>query len=392
MNDKSDKIEMKRLANGVTEEDTPMLLGESEALRGVRKLIEQVAAIDVPVLIIGESGTGKEVAARMIHHHSLRRKENFVPVNCGAIPEGLFESEMFGTVRGAYTGADRSRPGLFEQADRGTLLLDEIGEMPLAMQVKLLRVLESGMVTRLGGSDPIHVDFRLISSTNRDLANSTTEEKFRLDLYYRVRAVQIELPPLRERPEDIPTLIQWFTRQFVKRNRIEAREWSPAVLNWLSEQRWEGNVRELHWFVEGFLSLDRLPGVITLDRLQPIYTQLVPSSKRLPVLLSRKDFLPYESYEPTPLGDNPIGRELNELRREVHELKGMVATALLRQEEYRTAQTAPEKAIPVFPTVRERELDAAKEALRESNGNRREAAKKLGISERTLYRKLREFE
>jgi DNA-binding NtrC family response regulator len=232
----------------------------------------------------------------------------------------------------------------------------------------------------------------LISSTNRDLAHATSEEKFRLDLYYRIRAVQIELPPLRERPEDIPPLINWFTRQFVKRNRIEAPEWSPSALHWLSEQRWDGNVRELHWFIEGLLSLDRQPGTITLERVQPIYAQLVPSSKRLPVLLTRNEFSQFEPYE-QGIHSEGVGRELQEMRREIRELKGMVATALLRQEEFRTGQTsASDKAIPLFPTVREREIDAVREALRTANGNRREAAQKLGISERTLYRKLRDID
>ncbi len=386
--------EIKRLAAlpaGSGDEDPPRLLGESDAMRAVRQLIDQVAQVDVPVLVIGESGTGKEVAARLIHEQSPRRSQPFVPVNCGAIPEGLFESEMFGTVRGAYTGADRSRAGLFEQADKGTLLLDEIGEMPISMQVKLLRVLETNLVTRLGGADPIKVNFRLISSTNRDLSHATLQEKFRLDLYYRIRAVQIELPPLRERPEDIPLLIQLFSRQFAKRNRTEAIEWTPSALHWLSEQRWEGNVRELRWFVEGFHSLDRASGAITLERVQPVYAKLVPTSRRLPVLLSRSEFPEFDRIEQKVGGDSPLIHELQEIRRDLRELKGMVATALLRQEEQRNQINSADQAISIFPTVQEREQEAVREALKMANGNRREAAQRLGISERTLYRKLRMF-
>ena len=367
------------------------LIGNSDALRAVRTLIEQVAPMDVPVLIVGESGTGKEVVARLIHAHSRRARQPFVPVNCAAIPEGLFESEMFGIIRGAYTGADRSRPGLFEQANKGTLLLDEIGEMPLSIQVKLLRVLETGIVMRLGGTNATRVDVRLISSTNRDLARATADNKFRVDLYYRVRAVQIELPPLRDRPEDIPLLITHFAAEFASRNHIAAVEWARATLNWLAEQRWEGNVRELRWFVEGYLSLDRPSGIITLDRVQPLYAKLVPTSRRLPVLVPRGDTPSYETLDETELetGGSGIARELQELRREVRELKGMVATALLRYEERRTEPR--DRAVEIFATVQEREQSAIREALAASLGNRREAARKLGISERTLYRKLKQM-
>ncbi|MDK9699250.1 MAG: sigma-54 dependent transcriptional regulator [bacterium] len=373
-------------------EELPILIGRSDALKAVRTLIEQVAPMDVPVLISGESGTGKEVVARLLHLQSHRKQGAFVPVNCGAIPEGLFESEMFGAVRGAYTGSERNRAGLFEQAHKGTLLLDEIGEMPMTMQVKLLRVLETGEVTRVGGNDSMKVDFRLVSSTNRDLAFETSHEKFRHDLYYRIRAVQIELPPLRERPEDIPPLIDMFTAQFMKRNRTPPVEWSSSALHWLSDQRWEGNVRELRWFIEGYLSLDRSGGMVTVERVQPFFAKLVPTSKRLPVLVSRSnDSYPSEPGYDAELNASPIRMELQELKREVRELKGMVATALLRQEESRIAKAPPPTEIPFFPTVKEREEDAIRDALRFANGNRRDAAMRLGISERTLYRKLRQL-
>ena len=398
MNAKIDwESDSKRLlaASSATREtdDMPAFIGESEPMRAVRSLIAQVAPVDVPILIVGESGTGKEVVARLIHRQSNRSNGPYVPVNCGAIPEGLFESEMFGVIRGAYTGSDRTRPGLFEQAHKGTLLLDEIGEMPPAMQVKLLRVLETGTVSRLGGSDSTKVDFRLISSTNRDLTSTTTEGKFRLDLYYRIRAVQIELPPLRERPEDIPPLIDYFSNLFVRRNRIDPIQWAPSTLHWLSEQRWDGNVRELRWFIEGFLSLDRNGGTITLERIQPHFSQLIPTSRRLPVLLSRSTS-PFDSLDSTPIDvtATSLFRELQELRRELRELKGMVATSMIRQEEARTVSSiAPEREVKVFQTVRERELIAIRDALKSASGNRREAAKKLGVSERTLYRKLRQL-
>lgn len=375
--------------------ETVDLIGISPAIQSVKKLIEHVAPIDVPVLIQGESGTGKEVVARLLHKYSQRSKKTFVPVNCAAIPEGLFESEMFGSEKGAYTGSDKTRIGLFEQANHGTLLLDEIGEMPIQMQVKLLRVLETRMVSRVGSNELKKVDFRLLSSTNKDLQIAVSEGKFRSDLYYRIRAVQIDLPPLRKRPEDIPLLIQHFTNQFAERNRIPTPIWTQEALNWLSEMRWEGNVRELRWFVESFLSLDRGEGPISKERVHPFYMQLMPSSKNLPVLVTKSSN--EIIYQPIDIETtDEIAFSMKQLNREMNELKGMVASLLVRLDKLFTdiqtmkLQIEEQFTIPGI-TMKEQEKSAIQNALIQTNGNRKQAAKQLGISERTLYRKLKKY-
>ncbi|MCX7834547.1 MAG: sigma-54 dependent transcriptional regulator [bacterium] len=377
--------------------ETVELIGTSPAIQNVKKLIEHVAPIDVPILIQGESGTGKEVVARLLHKYSNRNKKPFVPVNCAAIPEGLFESEMFGSEKGAYTGSEKTRIGLIEQANQGTLLLDEIGEMPLQMQVKLLRVLETKLLTRVGGNELKKVDFRLVSSTNRDLQIAVSEGRFRSDLFYRIRAVQIDLPPLRKRAEDIPLLIEYFSNQFAFRNHISVPQWTREALNWLSEMRWEGNVRELRWFVEGFLSLDRDPSPITRERVQPYYMQLIPASKNLPVLVQRQNSeIVYQPLVNERFSSENIPHLIKQLTREINELKGMIASVLVRFDQW-LSEVKPievgttEPHYPVDQTIKGQEKQAIQAALQNTNGNRREAAKRLGISERTLYRKLKEY-
>lgn len=373
------------------------LLGISPAIQNIKKLVEQVASIDVPVLIIGESGTGKEVVARLLHQYSYRKKLPFVPVNCGAIPEGLFEAEMFGSEKGAYTGAERTRIGLIEQAHQGTLLLDEIAEMPLQMQVKLLRVLETKLVSKVGSVESSFVDFRLISSTNKDLQIAVSEGKFRSDLYYRIRAVQIELPSLRKRSEDIPLLILHFSKEFAKRNQIQEPEWSSEALHWLAEMRWEGNIRELRWFVEGFLSLDREMGIITRDRIQPYYLQLIPTSKNLPILVSRQNSdLIHQASTAKSINIEDMSSFIIKMSREITEVKGMLATLVVRFDQLTNemivqSESNQDSIMDNSMTMKDQENLAIQHALQQSNGNRRLAAKQLGISERTLYRKIKKL-
>jgi two-component system, NtrC family, response regulator GlrR len=232
------------------------LLGRSPAMRRVFATLAKVAPRDVTVLVMGESGTGKELAARALHGASPRSGGPFVVVDCGAMPAGLMESEIFGHERGAYTGADRSRAGAFERADGGTVFLDEIGELPLELQPKLLRVLESREVTRLGGSAPRAVDVRLVAATNRDLRAEINRGAFRGDLYYRLSVVEVRLPPLRERPDDIPDLTRHFLEAAARRGGAAASyELSPRTLEKLQRHRWPGNVRELRNFVERSVSL-----------------------------------------------------------------------------------------------------------------------------------------
>ncbi len=225
------------------------LVGNSRSIRGVRKLIEQVANSDANVLILGESGTGKEVVARNLHYNSNRREKPFVPVNCGAIPPDLLESELFGHEKGAFTGAISSRSGRFEMAKGGTLFLDEIGDMPLAMQVKLLRVLQERIFERVGSNKSITADIRIIAATHHDLEKEISNGRFREDLYYRLNVFPIDMPPLRDRVEDIPLLINELITRMEHEQRGSVRFTTTAIAS-LCEYPWTGNVRELSNLIE----------------------------------------------------------------------------------------------------------------------------------------------
>jgi DNA-binding NtrC family response regulator len=221
------------------------MIGSSRKMQEIYKLIGQVAEKDVPVLITGESGTGKELAARAIYHHSRRKDKPFIAVNCAAIPENLFESELFGHERGAFTGAERTYIGKFERCHTGTLFLDEIGEISLPMQAKLLRALQTGEIERLGGSQVINVDVRIIAATNKDLEAAVKNNLFREDLYWRLKVISLDLPPLRQRKEDIPQLVKYFLSGFAFEYDRQGCYVSEAALRKLSRYFWPGNVREL---------------------------------------------------------------------------------------------------------------------------------------------------
>ncbi|MDZ7358443.1 MAG: sigma-54 dependent transcriptional regulator, partial [candidate division KSB1 bacterium] len=226
-------------------------------MRQIFETLQQVAPVDISVLIIGESGTGKELIARAIHQRSRRAAKPLIIVNCGAIPEGIMESELFGHERGAFTGAVSQRKGFFEMADGGTIFLDEIGEMPLNAQVKILRVLEGKEFTRVGSAEPKKVDVRIIAATNRELDQEVQNGSFRQDLYFRLHAVTIFVPPLRARKEDIPLLAKTFSDHFCAQNRIEFRGFDDSGLEALMEYHWPGNVRELKNVIESMIILEK---------------------------------------------------------------------------------------------------------------------------------------
>ena len=226
------------------------LVGRSEPMRRVLEQVRKVAATDATVLVLGESGTGKELVARAVHEGSPRRDRPFVSISCAAIPEGLLESELFGHEKGAFTGAIRRKLGRFELAHEGTLFLDEVGEIPPAVQVKLLRVLQERRFERVGGEETVEVDVRVVSATNRDLARMVAEGRFREDLYYRLNVVPLELPPLRERPGDVEELARWFVGQLAPRIGRKVTGFAPEALELLRRHRWPGNVRELENVVE----------------------------------------------------------------------------------------------------------------------------------------------
>ncbi|MDQ2647615.1 MAG: sigma-54-dependent Fis family transcriptional regulator, partial [Myxococcota bacterium] len=314
------------------------LVGTSSAMRRVYALIERVKDTLVPVLITGESGTGKEMVARAIHTASPRADKKMLGVNCGAIPENLLESELFGHVRGAFTGADRERKGLFRECDGGTILLDEIGETPAKMQAGLLRILQDGMVRPVGGTTEQSVDVRMIFATNRDLSDMVANGKFREDLYYRIHVVELRLPSLRERLEDIPQLVDHFLGLFAARYKREKKSVSREALRLLAGYHWPGNVRQLeHVLLNAWVMSDE--------------EELSPTDFDLPTARAGSD---EERATPTAAQNRATERRtLSEHHR----------------------------------TERERII----EALRECNWNRVKAAELSGIPRRTFYRRLKEY-
>jgi DNA-binding NtrC family response regulator len=348
------------------------LLGDSQPMRALRALIAQVAPTDISVLIIGESGTGKELVARALHELSARRAKPLLFVNCGAIPQGIFESEIFGHERGSFTGAERQRPGYFEQADGGTLVLDEIGEMPTTVQVKLLRVLEQGEFMRVGSSKTTKVNVRIVAATHADLAASVARNEFRADLYYRLKAVTITVPPLRERTADVPVLAQSFIGLFCERNHMAVPRIAPDAVSLLQDQYWSGNVRELRNVVESVIALGRGASELTAAHFRPHLPGGTTSNLPVPVLR-----------EPEVLERELLFRTLLDLRREVADIKTLLTTAIQRVQSV--------AALNERTQLRDVEREQILRVLEENHGNRRKTAQDLGIGERTLYRKLKEY-
>jgi two-component system nitrogen regulation response regulator NtrX len=241
------------------------MVGTSATLGRVHEAIERAAPTNATVLILGESGVGKELIARAIHRNSLRSKERFVQVNCAAIPEELIESELFGHEKGSFTGATEKQVGKFEQADRGTIFLDEVGDMSAKTQAKVLRVLQEGEVERLGSSRTIKVDVRVIAATNKDLEEEIENNNFREDLYFRLSVIPISVPPLRERKEDIPDLVRHFSDLFSRENNVRPKRFTPAALELMQQARWKGNIRELRNTVERLIIMTRADVVDTGD-------------------------------------------------------------------------------------------------------------------------------
>jgi two-component system, NtrC family, nitrogen regulation response regulator NtrX len=241
------------------------IVGHSFAIRSLLDRLEKVGPTDARVLITGENGTGKELVARALHRLSNRAEAAFVEVNCAAIPSELIESELFGHVKGSFTGAVTDRAGKFEQANGGTLFLDEIGDMSLAAQAKVLRALQEGIVTRVGGEKPIRVDVRVIAATNKDLEHEIAQGRFRDDLFFRLNVVPMNVPPLRERREDIPMLVRHFTERAIEEQRLPPRRFVPDAVDGLARMDWPGNVRELRNTVERLLILARGPEVTASD-------------------------------------------------------------------------------------------------------------------------------
>ena len=257
---KQENVLLKRILN--TSHQFSNIIGRSEPMLAVFKMIETIAKTNSTVLITGESGTGKDLVARAVHFNSMRRDQPFVALNCGAVPETLLESELFGHMRGAFTGADQNKKGLLEAAERGTIFLDEIGEMNAAMQVKLLRVLQERRFRRLGGTDEVRADVRVIAATNQELPRLVSEGRFREDLFYRINVIGVHIPPLRERAEDIPLLAEHFLTTFARQMEKPIRAISREAQERLAAHSWPGNVRELENAIERAVAVEQTPTLL----------------------------------------------------------------------------------------------------------------------------------
>jgi two-component system response regulator AtoC len=332
-------FEVKALRAGATDEppespgDEPELIGRGATMREVFKAIGLASATDAPVLIVGESGTGKELVATALHRHSDRSAGPFIRVNCGALPEGLIESELFGHERGAFTGADRQRPGRFERASGGTIFLDEVGELPLSAQSKILRVLQQQEFERVGGTETLRSDARVISATHRDLPREVAAGRFREDLYYRLNVARIVIPPLRDRPEDIPPLAEHILRRVERRHGWGELSISAEALAAIRERPWPGNVRQLE---------NALARAAIAARGRAILPEHLDADA--------------ETDPSVPTAGDPDG------------------------------------SLPLRALLAEVERRAIRRALLACGGNRTQTAERLGISRRQLFDKIREYD
>ncbi len=359
-------------------EENIKIIGKSKQIKDLIDISLQVAKSDISVLIYGESGTGKDIFARTIHQFSNRADKQLVSVNCGAIPEGILESELFGHKKGSFTGATDDRKGYFEMADQGTLFLDEIAEMPLTTQVKLLRVLETGEFLPLGSEITKTVDVRIIAATNKDLQTEVDAKRFRKDLYFRLKAVTLFIPPLRERKEDIILLINYFLKNYSEQNHIPMPKISDDALDLLTSFSWPGNIRELKNVIETSVALNK-NDILTEESFRNLlsFSTTENEHRNLPIHLERSS----ES-----LDRELIFSALIEIKKDLNELKNLAYRSNIHQK----SEETPINLDELIP-IEKLEKNAIKKALEFTKENKRKAANLLGISERTLYRKIKEY-
>jgi len=392
------------------------IIGNSHLLNRAIDIAIQVAGTDLSVLINGESGTGKETFPQIIHQLSPRKHNNYIAVNCGAIPEGTIDSELFGHEKGAFTGAHDHRKGYFEHADKGTIFLDEVGELPLSTQVRLLRVLETGEFMKVGSSKVQKTDVRIVAATNVNVMDAIKNGKFREDLYYRLNTVPIQVPPLRERKEDIILLFRKFAQDFSEKYKMPPVKLDEGAQGMFYGYKWPGNIRQLKNITEQ-LSIIEQNRIITGDEIKeylPIY-----DGPRLPAIYNEVDSKTFASereilYE--ILFD--MKKDMNDLKKVVHELKNSntksgsyedtsdyidsfysggenLIKANLSKKTFET-ETAyniqdTEEFVEESLSIEAKEIELIKKALEKHKGKRKTAAMDLGISERTLYRKIKEY-
>ena len=382
------------------------IIGNDPNLNRAIEVAVQVAATDLTVFINGESGTGKDVFPQIIHQNSVRKHGPYFAINCGAIPEGTIDSELFGHEKGSFTGAYDTRKGYFEVADGGTLFLDEVAELPLATQARLLRVLENGEFIKVGSSKIQKTNVRVVAATNVDIPTAIEKGRFREDLYYRLNTVPIHIPALRERKDDIRLLFRKFASDFAEKYHIPAVQLTPEALAMLENYRWDGNIRQLKNVTEQ-ISIIETERVITPE----ILRNYLPTQTALPVIIkddSKADTISERDILYKVLFD--MKKDITELRKTVDELtSGQIpmATPVPQQHitpikattviDYDNTQDAEveylqEKQTNDNLSLQDKENEVIIKALRKYNGKRKDAAKELGISERTLYRKIKEYD
>ncbi|MET3731019.1 sigma-54 interaction domain-containing protein [Moheibacter stercoris] len=402
------------------------IIGNDSGLNRALEKAIQVAPTDISVLVMGESGVGKEFIPKIIHSQSARKHNNYIAVNCGAIPEGTIDSELFGHEKGAFTGATTTRKGYFEVADKGTIFLDEVGELPLSTQVRLLRILESGEFMKVGSSEIQKTDVRVVAATNVNMMSAIEKGKFREDLYYRLNTVQIDMPALRNRKNDIPLLFRKFSADFAAKYRMPTLELTPEATQYIVNYPWPGNIRQLRNVAEE-ISVVEKDRIIDLDKIQ-VY---LPYQNTMPTLVSQEK----SGGNADHLEREILFKFLLEMKQDLNDLRSLTLDLIHNKENISTSNLdilqrvirennsteedfSPMKIIPKEETptsivqdydfdehdyeevndtdeslsLQDKEKELIKKALEKYKGKRRSAADELGISERTLYRKIKQYD
>lgn len=385
------------------------IIGSSDEIIQVLEMICQVAPVDISVLISGESGAGKEIVARAIHKTSKRSNQSLVVVNCGAIPEGIIESELFGHKKGSFTGAGIDKKGYFEEANKGTIFLDEIGEAPLETQVKLLRVLENGEFMRVGEASTRKTDVRLIAATNKDLHQMVVNGEFRQDLYFRLKTVTVDIPPLRKRIQDLSAFVERFSLEFTRSNDIRYRGFTPEAIRLMKRYDWPGNVRELKHFIEKIIVLNKGERISVENVQKELFDSSIANTSKnsaLPVIVDKTT---------NKAEIDLILRQLFMLKQDTELIQNLILKSKVSNRSPESIKdigeivkgniSIPEKSMEIIEengyfinssaigdfSIKELEKEAIVRTLRFFNNNRRKTARSLGLSERTLYRKIDEY-